>query len=132
MSEMLYKDAQARAAFTDGVADSSVLLYSLGTTHAVATVPEAWHGCRVWATVRGTAAKSCWYLFSSLSTAEVDRTIAAAADGAGDPKLGERIVVGESIPLDVPKPGAQGGSVYLALETDDATTTLQLVRGSAK
>ena len=63
---------------------------------------------------------------SESATAEVDRSISAAADGAGSPKLGRRVAVGETIPFEVPVRSGPAARVYLINETDDATTTAEL------
>lgn len=126
MSEVLQdKAANITAPFTNGVADSTELLLSMGLTHAAMLLPDSWADRYIEVTVRGTATKSGWFLVSKSSTAEVDRSITAAADGAGDPKLGKRISVGESRSFKLPAL-LTGEHNYLINETDDATTTADI------
>ena len=125
-SPILNKAAVISAPFTDGTANSNLLLLSMGTTHAAMTIPAGWEGRIVNTQCYGTTGKSGWFLVSELSTAEVDRTIAAAADGAGSPKLGKRILVGESIPMQIPFKTKPGATLYLINESDDATTTAEI------
>lgn len=116
--------AKIRSPETDGSANSNVLLLDLGTTHAAMTFPNSW--AEKWVTIQvyGTAAKSAWFLVSKLSTAEVDRSVAAGSPGA-DPTLGKRVQVGETCNFQLPE-RAGGETIYLIHETDDATTTAEI------
>ena len=124
-SPNLDQSAVIRAPETDGTNDSNVLLLSMGTSHAAMAFPAGWAGKWVTIQVYGTAGKAAWFLVSTLSTAEVDRSVAAAADGAGSTKLGKRVAVGETASFRLP-PKESGETLYLVNETDDATTTAEL------
>lgn len=132
MSAIENQAATFIAPYTNGTDDSNELLLSMGTTHAAMEFPEAFEGCTIEITCRGTAGKSGWFLCSHLSTAEVDRSVAAAADGAGSTKLGRRVAVGETKTFTVPNRLTTGGKVYLINETDDASTTAEISIVSTK
>lgn len=118
---------QIRCPFTDGTANSNLLLISSATTHAAVTIPAAW-GDECWVTIRvyGTATKSIWFLVSENASAEVDRSIAAAAQGNPGPKLGKRVQVGEIVTFQLPRKSSNTATLYLINETDDATTTAEI------
>ncbi len=126
MSAIEVKAATNTAPWTDGTNDTNEGLLSMGLTHAAMLIPEAWEGCTIEVTCRGTATKSGWFLVSELSTAEVDRSVTADAAGAFGPTLGRRVVVGETKPFDIPVRSGPGKRLYLINETDDATTTAEL------
>ena len=126
MSE-IYQDKSAHiiAPGSDGSADSDMLLVSSALTHAALTLPNGWADRYVEMQVYGTATKSVWFFVTKNSAAEVDCSITAAADGAGDPKLGKRLAVGEVMSFQLPQ-RLTGETLYLVHETDDATTTFEL------
>lgn len=119
------KAAEIKAPQTDGTNNSNLLLLASDTTHAALALPAGWEGC--WVTIQcyGTTDKAIWFLASTNANAEVDRTIAAAADGAGSPMLGKRVLVGEAVSFELPGKLA-GETLYLINETDDATTTAEI------
>ena len=119
MSAIENQAATFIAPYTNGTDDSNELLLLMKTNHAAMTFPEEFEGCTIEITCRGTAGKSGWFLCSHLSTAEVDRTIAATVAGATSPKLGRRVVVGETKPFTVPVRQTPAGRVYLIHETDE-------------
>ena len=119
------KAAKIASPLTNGTDDSNMLLLALSTTHAALTLPDTWADKWVTIQVYGTAGKSAWFLVSKLSTAEVDRTVAAAADGAGAAKLGKRVQVGETVSFQLPKK-LREETLYLINETDDVTTTAEI------
>lgn len=130
MSEIFQdKAAHLTGPVTDGSADSNVLLFSCGTTHGANALPNSFAGRYVTLQVYGTATKSVWFAISKNSAAEVDRTIAAAADGAGDPKLGKRLQVGEVFSFQLPD-RLETETLYFVRETDDATTTVEMLCSS--
>lgn len=110
----------------DGTNNTNMRLLSSGTTHAAYTIPSSWEDKVITFQAYGTAAKSIWFYVSELSTAEVDRSIAASSTGAASPKLGKRIAVGESFSFRIPRKSATSATQYLIHETDDATTTLEM------
>jgi hypothetical protein len=103
----------------------NILGLASSTTHAAMAFPAGWAGKLVTIQVYGTATKSIWVLASTDSSAEVDRTVAAAADGGPDTTRGKRILVGESTPFRLQ--AIEGGeTLYLINESDDATTTAEI------
>lgn len=125
--QVVKHSVQIRAPYTNGTDNSNMLLLASSTAHAALTIPATWED-EAWITIQvyGTSGKSIWFLCSELSTAEVDRSIAAAADGAGDPKLGKRVQVGEIVSFQLPHKSSIGAPRYLINETDDATTTAEI------
>lgn len=110
----------------DGTNNTNMRLLSSGTTHAAYTIPSTWEDKVITFEALGTAGKSIWVYVSELSTAEVDRTIAASGTGGASPKLGKRIKVGDLINFRIPRKSVSSATQYLIHETDDATTTLEM------
>jgi hypothetical protein len=93
----------------NGTSNTPVLYIACTTTHAAIEVPVAFHGKFVKLINESqTTTEFVEFFFSSLSTAEVDRTVASSASGAQSPKLGERLY-GTQV--------AQGKTPYLPAKT---------------
>lgn len=91
---------------------SDVLRFTFDVTHKVNEVPERFWGKYVSLTCLGG---SCHYLFSDLSTLEVDASLVAADDGGANQKRGGIILENTERQRRIPTPPA-GGKVYFARE----------------
>lgn len=76
----------------NGTSNTPVLYIACTTTHAGISIPSAFFGKFVKLINESTTTTDFVDFFlSSLSTAEVDRTVASTAAGAQSPKLGDRL-----------------------------------------
>jgi hypothetical protein len=126
----IQRAAKVNAAFGDGAANTTVRLFTTDTTHKTNAVPASW--CGRYVNMYGSVAFH--HFFSTLSTAECDRAIAATDAGAADPKLGEEIpattAVQRLIPAKKPnetmyfvRESASSGNVRITLVDDPDEVT---------
>jgi hypothetical protein len=105
----------------DGVSNTPSLYIACTTTHAAIEVPVGFHGKFVnLENESATTTDYVAYFFTTLSTAEVDRTIASSASGAQSPKLGAKIYGTQNKQGRVPYLPGGSTKLYLVVESSAA------------
>jgi hypothetical protein len=122
------KAAAVSAPFGNGTDDTNLLLVESGTTHAACALPASWSGQFVTVEVL-TASANVWFFVSKNLNAEVDQSIANAADGNPGPKLGKKISTGKAVRFMLPEVAAPD-VLYLIHESDTADASLEIQRSS--
>ena len=105
--------------------DETTVRFTATTTSQCNAVPRVFEGEYV--SVRAIGG-NVWYFFTQSSTAECDRTDAAAAGGTSDATTGAYLPSGTSEQVVALNNGAVGGRVYLCRESDSDTAVLELRR----
>lgn len=116
----------------DGTSNTPVLYIACTTTHAAIELPESFCGKFLKLINESTTTTDFVdFFFSSLSSAEVDRSIASSASGAQSPKLGDRLYgtqVAQGRAPYLPRNTSAGltGKIYLIVESS-ASLNLRVV-----
>lgn len=122
--EALSRAAKALGPYGDGAANSNQRLFTVTTSSQVHALPRTWKGRYVKVQALGGEA---YYMFSFNSAATLDHTLAAAADGGGNPARGARLAQDASEHVMVPDDGKAGTDVYVVRRAA-ATASLEIRR----
>ena len=101
---------------------TNVRLFNATTTSQTHELPASWRGRYVAVRCEGGTVD---YFYSSLSTASIDRTVAASAAGASSTSLGARMADGDIREEVVPSPRGSD-VVYLVRQADVSTAALRI------